>query len=312
MDGLAAILRSWGIDGVETNVSSARRPHRGLMESLGRRDIERRLDALVQDNRPTIAITFPLVGVALMILGIEGVLPEWVAFNPYLMVLAVAVMALPLVGGLAPLVDRRLAVGIGVLVVFTLGIELVGVHTGLPYGEFEYERALGPMLLGDVPVFLPVFFFPILLNSYLFTLLWLGRDASLLARYLGTVAVVLTLDLVLDPGAVALEFWGWFDGGIYYGVPVQNYLGWLVSASVAVAVLTLALDQEAVFDRLETCEYFLDDLISFGIFWGLVNAYVLNLVPFAIALVVLGTLFVLEWYDFAGLGVQRLVDVARR
>ena len=277
-----------------------------------RRRFERRLDALIYDNRVTIAITFPLVGVALMIGGQEGLIPERIAFDPYLMVLAVTVMALPLIGGLAPLLDRRLLAGLGVLVVFTWGIELTGVHTGYPYGEFRYERALGPMLLGAVPLFLPVFYFPILLNSYLFTLLTLGRDASLPARYFGTLAVVIAMDLVLDPGAVALGFWGWFDGGIYYDVPVQNYLGWLLSGSVAVGLLTVSLDHEAVFDRLEECEYFLDDLISFGIFWGLVNAYFLNLIPFALAAVLLAALFRIEWFDFAGLGAEATGGALRK
>ena len=277
-----------------------------------RRHLERRLDTLIYDNRVTIAITFPLVGVALMISGQEGLIPEWLAFNPYLMVVAVTVMALPLIGGLVPLIDRRLLAGLSVLVLFTWGIELTGVHTGYPYGEFQYERALGPMLLDSVPLFLPVFYFPILLNSYLLALLMLGRDASVLERYLWTLTIVITMDLVLDPGAVALDFWGWFDGGRYYGVPVQNYVGWLVSGSVAVGLLTVALDHEAVFDRLEECEYFLDDLISFGIFWGLVNAYFLNLVPFALAVVLLGVLFRVEWFDFAGLGADATGGALRK
>ncbi len=277
-----------------------------------RRRIERRLDTLIYDNRVTIAITFPLVGVALMVSGQEGLIPEWIAFNPYLMVIAVTVMALPLIGGLVPLLNRRLLAGLGLLVLFTWAIELTGVHTGYPYGEFQYERALGPMLLDSVPLFLPVFYFPILLNSYLLTLLMLGRESTITQRYLCTLAIVITMDLVLDPGAVALDFWGWFDGGLYYDVPVQNYIGWLISGSVAVGVLTATLNHQAVFDRLQECEYFLDDLISFGIFWGLVNAYFLNLIPFALAFVLLGLLFRVEWFDFAGLGAEATGGALRK
>ena len=277
-----------------------------------RQRLEDRLDALIHDNRVTIAITFPLVGVALLVSGQEGLLPESVAFNPYLMVLAVTVMALPLIGGLAPLVDRNVGIGLAVLALFTWGIELTGVHTGFPYGEFEYQRALGPMLLDAVPLFLPVFYFPILLNSYLLTLLMLGRDSTLAKRFLCTLVIVVVMDLVLDPGAVALDFWGWFDGGMYYGVPVQNYFGWLLSGSVAVGILMVSLDHDAVFDRLDECEYFLDDLISFGIFWGLVNAYFLNLLPFTLAFCLLVLLFWVDWFDFAGLSTEGVSDVFRR
>ncbi len=281
-------------------------------DRFDRRRLEAGLDRVIDENRVTIAITFPLVGVGLLLAGQEGLIPEWLAFNPYLMVIAVTIMALPLIGGIMPLLTRRLLAGLAVLVLFTWGIELTGVYTGYPYGEFQYERDLGPMLLGAIPLFLPVFYFPILLNSYLLTLLMLGRNASFPARYLCTLAIVITMDLVLDPGAVALDFWGWFDGGIYYDVPVQNYIGWLISGSVAVGILTLSFDHEAVCDRLERCEYFLDDLISFGLFWGLVNAYFLNLIPFALTVVLLGLLFKVEWFDFAGLSAESLPQSLRR
>jgi isopentenyl-diphosphate delta-isomerase len=51
-------------------------------------------------------------------------------------------------------------------------------------------------------------------------------------------AVVLTVfDLVLDPGAVRLGFWQYEGGGVYYGVPVSNFLGWLVSGSIGAMLM---------------------------------------------------------------------------
>lgn len=273
---------------------------------MERRRIERRLEALVRNNRVTIAITVPLIGVALLVAGSEGVIPGWIAFNPAMMVIAAGVMALPLIAGLAPLVDRRVAAGLVVLALFTWGIELTGVHTGYPYGEFAYQTDLGPMLFGDVPLALPVFYFPILFNSYLLAVLALDRLARRVPiRYLATLALVITMDLVLDPGAVALGFWAWTNPGIYYGVPVVNFLGWVLSGSVAVAVLTLSFDHDAIVERLERCEFLLDDLISFGLFWGLVNLYFGNVIPVVLAAALLGTLFRVDWFDFAGLGLQQ-------
>jgi putative membrane protein len=268
---------------------------------MNRRAAERRLDSLVRDNRVTIAVTFPLVGVVLLIAAAEGVVPRWLAFHPLLLLGAVLVMRLPLIGGLLPLVDRRTLAGLGALAAFTYGIELAGVLTGVPYGEFEYLIDLGPMLLGAVPLALPVFYFPILLNSFLLvTLLADGRLGGP-ARLLAVLGVVVGLDLVLDPAAVALGFWGWADPGGYYGVPAQNYVGWVVSGVVAVALLTASLDGPALADRLERCEYVLDDLISFGIFWGLVNLYFGNYVPVALAAVLLAALVRADRFDVAGL-----------
>lgn len=281
---------------------------------MDRRRVEARLDELIQDNRVTIAITFPLVGVALLVAGREGFVPGEIAFHPALLVTAAGIMALPLIGGLVPLIGRRELLGLAVLACFSWGIELTGVTTGQPYGVFEYTTELGPMLFGKIPVALPVFYFPILLNSYLLVVLVLGdRARSFLVRWIGMLVVVLTMDLVLDPGAVALGFWAWDDptafelGGVsgsipdYYSVPLHNYLGWVLSGSVAVSLLAVAFDYDAIDDRLEDCEYFLDDLISFGVFWGLVNAYFGNVVPFLLAAALLGSLFYTDRFDFAGL-----------
>lgn len=277
---------------------------------MERARIERGLAGVVRANRVTIAVTVPLVGVALLVAGEAGYVPEPVAFDPYLLTAAVLVMALPLIAGLAPLVDARATLALALLAAFTWAIELVGVHTGWPYGGFGYERDLGPMLLGDVPLALPVFFVPILVNGYLLGVLVLGRRArSVALRAPVVVALVVVLDLVLDPGAVALGFWAWEDPGAYYGVPVRNYLGWVLSASVGVALVHLAFDHGAIETRLEECEFLLDDLVNFAIFWGLVNAAAGNLVPVALAVAILAALVRAPWFDVAGLrGGSQVAD----
>jgi len=245
--------------------------------------VEARLDALVRNNRFTIAVVFPVVGAVLLLASAFGLLPPPLAFNPYLVLAGVLVMRLPLVAGLAPLVDRRAALGLAVLTVYAYGIELVGVRTGLPYGEFAYLVDLGPMLFGEVPLGLPVFFFPLVVNGYLLCLLLLGPRADRQAvRMLVVAATVLTMDLVLDPGAVALGFWAYADGA-YYGVPLSNYAGWVLSATVAVALLDRSFALADLRARLASCPFLLDDLVSFVLLWGLVNAVYGNLIPIAVA-----------------------------
>lgn len=280
-----------------------------MPELPDRRAVERQFEDIVRDNRFTIAVVFPLVGVVLLIAGSEGYLPEALATNPYLIVAANLVMVSPLIAGLLPLVDRRAVAGIGVLALFTWGIELTGVRTGLPYGEFEYLLDLGPMLFGLVPLALPVFFFPILLNSYLLVQLLLGPgDRSAVIRVPAALVVVLTMDLVLDPGAVALGFWGWTDPGAYYGVPAINYAGWVLSGTIALVLIELALRTDAVRTRLEHCEFLLDDLVSFVLFWGLVNAYFGNWVPVALAAALGAMLVRADRFDYAVVGDRFAAD----
>lgn len=262
-----------------------------------RQEAEARLDDLVRENRFTIAVVFPAVGAVLLIASAEGWLPPALAFNALLVLGGTLVMRSPLVVGVAPLVDRRAAAGVGLLAAYAYGIEYVGVHTGVPYGEFRYGVDLGPMV-GGVPVGLPVFFLPLVLNAYLLCQLLLGRRAERTGLRLGVVvATVLAMDAVLDPGAVDLGFWVYPGGGAFYGVPLSNYAGWVLSATVAVVVVDRSFDRDALRRRLETCEFALDDLVSFVILWGAINAWFGNWAPVGVAALLGGGLLATARFD---------------
>jgi putative membrane protein len=234
---------------------------------------QRAAETLVRDNRFTIAVVFPLVGAALLVASAQSVVGPPLRFNPYLVLMGTLVMRSPLLVGIAPLVDRRAAAVLAGLTAFAYGIELVGVTTGWPYGEFVYLVDLGPMLFGKVPVGLPVFYLPLVVNAYLLTLLVLDEAAERRAvRLLATMAAVVAVDLVLDPGAVAITFWAYEGGGAYYGVPLSNYAGWLLSGAVTVVGMDVAFERTALRERLRACEFVLDDLVSFLLLWGAINA----------------------------------------
>jgi putative membrane protein len=238
-----------------------------------RPEVQARLDALVRDNRFTIAVVFPVVGAVLLVASAEGFLPPPLAFDPILILLGTLVMRSPLLVGVAPLIDRKAAIGIAGLAGYAYAIEFVGLRTGWPYGEFHYAIDLGPTLAG-VPIGLPVFFLPLVCNGYLLCVLLLGdRARRALVRLPAVIGTVVAMDLVLDPGAVALGFWAYPGSGPVYGVPLSNFAGWVLSATVTVLVLDAVLDRAALLDRLETCEFALDDLVSFVLLWSTINLY---------------------------------------
>ncbi|WP_281193991.1 bisanhydrobacterioruberin hydratase [Halorubrum sp. F4] len=248
-----------------------------------RQGAEALLDRTVRENRFTIAVLFPAVGAVTLVGSAEGWIPEPFAFHPWFVLFGVCVMRSPLVAGTLPLFDRRAAGWLGVLVAYTYAIESVGVRTGWPYGSFEYAIDLGPML-GGVPLALPVFFIPLVVNAYLLCLLLLGGRASNgWIRLLAVSATVVAMDVVLDPGAVAVGFWT-FGGGAFYGVPLSNYAGWVLSAVVAVVTLDRAFETDAVRERLATCEFMLDDMVSFVILWGGINVWFGNSLPALVAI----------------------------
>ncbi len=97
----------------------------------------------------------------------------------------------------------------------------------------------------------------------------LGRwSERILVRVPVAIVAVVAIDLVLDPAAVAIGFWAFVPPGVYYGVPVSNYVGWVISGTVAVVLVDLAFDREAVLERVRDCEFVLDDLVSFVLLWG--------------------------------------------
>ena len=248
-----------------------------------REETEAALDRVVRENRFTIAVLFPAVGAVTLVGSAEGWIPEPFAFHPWFVLFGVCVMRSPLVVGVLPLFDRRAAAWLGALIAYTYAIESVGVQTGWPYGSFEYTVGLGPML-GGVPLALPVFFIPLVINAYLLCLLLLGdRAANGWVRLFAVIAAVVAMDVVLDPGAVAVGFWT-FGGGAFYGVPFSNYAGWALSAAVSVLALDRAFDTQAVRARLARCEFMLDDMVSFVILWGGINVWFGNYLPALVAL----------------------------
>lgn len=156
--------------------------------------------------------------------------------------LSTALIALPSVLALWRYMGpRRAGLSLCALAVFGFAIETAGTVTGLPYGAFFYGDSLGPKLAGEVPYILPISYVPLVIGAVAACVPVRGSrgaDRSRLALWAGLSALVLTLmDGVLDPGAAALGFWVWPDGGVYYGVPASNYAGWLLSGAAACGLL---------------------------------------------------------------------------
>lgn len=138
---------------------------------------------------------------------------------------------------------RRAALSLGALGLFGFAIETAGTVTGFPYGEFYYGDSLGPKLFGHVPYILPVSYVPLVIGAVAACAparmppIW-GRALACALAWAALSALALTLiDGVLDPGAAALGFWVWPEGGAYYGVPASNYAGWLLSGVMACGLL---------------------------------------------------------------------------
>jgi putative membrane protein len=132
---------------------------------------------------------------------------------------------------------RRAALSLLALSAFGYAIETVGIVTGFPYGSFFYGDAMGQKAFGLVPYLLPVSYAPLVIGAVAAS--W--KDSSVLhyrlLLILRSAVLLVLMDGVLDPGAASLGLWVWPEGGAYYGVPLSNYAGWLLSSALATALL---------------------------------------------------------------------------
>lgn len=119
--------------------------------------------------------------------------------------------------------------------------ELSSTRGGLPFGLYHYTGATAgaELFLGNVPFFSPLSFPFLAYASFCLARRSLGpaRTGSRVGRLrlVALSGVLMTLlDVVIDPAAVRGERWflghlfTYPEGGIYFGVPLSNFGGWLL------------------------------------------------------------------------------------
>lgn len=156
------------------------------------------------------------------LVGFGGILsPEWherfVSLTPVNLVFILLVLLLFHKG-------RSRAEVLWMVLVFSVGylVEVLGVATGMIFGEYSYGEGLGPKILG-VP---PTMGINWLLLCYTAVRLVNDIGAHKAIKALLASLLMVGLDFVMEPVAIAFDFWSW-EGGV---IPLQNYLAWLVIA----------------------------------------------------------------------------------
>ena len=125
---------------------------------------------------------------------------------------------------------------------FGLGVEVLGVHTGWPFGVYQYDSSLGQAIFG-VPLVVP------------FAWVMMVHPALIAARrvagnwvFLYGGAVLAAWDLFLDPQMVAAGRWKWEVTGSHVpftpDIPLSNAFGWMLAGLVIVGLLNLTLPRE--------------------------------------------------------------------
>ncbi len=145
-------------------------------------------------------------------------------------------LALPSFYGLARwlgfLSASRIIVALSILAYL---IETIALKTGFPYGTFVYDSLLGSKLFGVTPWTVPFGWVPLLIGVW--SLVY-SLKPSLKKIGVGVPLLVLS-DMVIDPFAVRAGFWRYLPEGIFFGVPLSNFAGWVLSGTLGLGLIAL-------------------------------------------------------------------------
>ena len=131
------------------------------------------------------------------------------------------------------------------LIIFGVSIENIGVIYGVPFGSYVYSDYLGIKLLHTpVAIGFAWVMLTILASSFL------NHNISLKNLFLGAF-ILTSFDLIIDPVSVnVMGAWEWESSGIYYGIPLSNFIGWFLTSILAMIILLIFKPKISYFGNL--------------------------------------------------------------
>lgn len=185
-----------------------------------------------------------LAGAAVLVQIAYPLMPE--AWRTEVTVTSVVVFFLAVVADVARVHGASgAALLVGVAGGLGLVAEAVGVATGWPFGHYAYTGTLGAEVLG-VPVVVPMAWVMMAWPALVVARTLAVRGPAVVA--VGAAALT-AWDVFLDPQMVAAGHWRWSDPSpglpLVPGIPLTNYLGWLLVSAAVIAILNATLDRDA-------------------------------------------------------------------
>ena len=152
-------------------------------------------------------------------------------------------------------VNRKLLFAL--FIPFSIGMiaEIIGVNTGMVFGEYTYGANLGWKVMG-VPWMIGVNWAVL---TYCAASLSTRISKGFIPRVILASLIMIGLDLLMEVSAPVFDYWE-FEGGT---APIQNYLAWLF---VAIACQFLFLKNYTIKDTLAPVHVIAAIAIFFGAF----------------------------------------------
>jgi putative membrane protein len=126
-------------------------------------------------------------------------------------------------------------------------LEDISIHTGFPFGKYHYRSVIAS--IDQVPFAVGVIYIAV---SYLS---WsvgsiisnhadrhLDKKSNVIALPAVSALIMCQFDLVIDPLASTYQnAWIWENGGGFFGVPLENFLGWYLTCYIFMQTFTVYL-----------------------------------------------------------------------
>ena len=117
-------------------------------------------------------------------------------------------------------------------------MENIGAATGFPFGHYHFEVGSNLIAYRSHPDYRRSAVVRHGIFSWIVagTLAWrrtpaFERKVELIALPVVAAFVMTQWDVVMDPPEATIsKAWIWHDGGAHFGVPLSNYLGWLLTS----------------------------------------------------------------------------------
>lgn len=114
------------------------------------------------------------------------------------------------------------------------GVEVLGVHTGWVFGQYQYGQVLGWQLF-DVPLVIGLNWTILL---YVIFLTLRDLDWPVWVQIVVGACLLVATDILIEPVATALDFWQWETPGSHalFVAPLQNYIAWGLFSALILTV----------------------------------------------------------------------------
>lgn len=136
---------------------------------------------------------------------------------------------------------------------FTL--ENIGATTGFPFGSYHFVVGAGLPHIGVIPIIVGPLWFGMGYFSLMVAETLLGdtgqrRWVRIIGLPIVAAFVMTQWDLVMDPPESTIsKAWIWHHGGADFGVPLSNYLGWLLTSWLFYQAFILYLSRKPAAQR---------------------------------------------------------------